>query len=43
MSYADDLLVLAQSPPLLNTEAELRRSVSTAYYAVFHLIVDSAI
>lgn len=43
MSYAVDLLALAQSPPSLNTEAELRRSVSTAYYAVFHLIVDSAI
>ena len=36
------------APPAVNiavpppTEAELRRGISTAYYALFHLLVDSA-
>src|ERR1035438_6221872 len=47
MSLADDLL--AQAYHLLNKdgdapiEASLRRAVSTAYYALFHLLVDDAV
>jgi hypothetical protein len=41
MAYHDDLLRLARD--LANkpdpTQAEFRRSVSTAYYALFHLLV----
>lgn len=43
MSYATDLLALAQTPPLTATDAERRRCISTAYYAVFHLIVETAV
>ena len=47
MSFADDLL--EQSYHLLNKdgenpkEASLRRAVSTAYYALFHLLIDEAV
>jgi len=46
MAYADDLLELAQH--LANLEAAnlrqacLRRAVSTAYYALFHLLISEA-
>src|SRR5260370_40291700 len=44
MAYADDLLELAQL--LANLEpsnaARLRRAVSTAYYALFHLLISEA-
>lgn len=47
MSFADDLL--DQAYHLLNKDgnspmqASLRRSVSTAYYALFHLLIDEAV
>jgi len=47
MSFADDLLQQAQH--LANKErryprqASLRRAVSTAYYALFHLLIDDAV
>jgi hypothetical protein len=45
MAYHDDLLTqalqLAHSTPL--TQAGLRRAVSTAYYAVFHLLIAEAV
>jgi hypothetical protein len=47
MSFADDLLELAYH--LANREsgepkqASLRRAVSTAYYALFHLLIDEAV
>lgn len=47
MSFADDLL--EQAYHLLNKdgenpkEASLRRAVSTAYYALFHLLIDEAV
>ncbi len=42
MAYHDDLLELAsdltaKAPP---TQADLRRAISTAYYALFHLLVS---
>ena len=46
MAFADDLL--KQAYLLLNkeskhpTQASLRRSVSTAYYALFHLLIQEA-
>lgn len=44
MAYQDDLL--AQSLGLVHavpkTQASLRRSVSTAYYAIFHLLIAEA-
>lgn len=46
MSFADDLLTQAEhlanweSEP---TQAALRRAVSTAYYALFHLLIDEAV
>lgn len=45
MAYHDDLLTLARE--LVNkgpsaTQADLRRAVSTAYYAIFHLLVSEA-
>ena len=47
MGVADDLLVLANSlanPAVTDPEQVwLRRSVSTAYYAVFHLLVGEAV
>lgn len=47
MSLPDDLLVLARElvnrDPTKPKQANLRRAISTAYYAVFHLLVrDSA-
>src|SRR4051794_35913072 len=52
MGLHDDLLALARRlvPPFLPTnqpqaliiEADLRRGVSTAYYALFHLLVHEA-
>ena len=44
MAYADDLLdlakVLAKMEPA--NQATLRRAVSTAYYALFHLLISAA-
>ncbi len=42
MAYHDDLLRLASDLSLKHgaTQAELRRAVSTAYYALFHLLVS---
>jgi hypothetical protein len=42
MAYHDDLLRLASDLIVKpgNTQAELRRAVSTAYYALFHLLVS---
>ncbi len=46
MPHHDDLLALARQMvdrnPGAQIEAELRRAVSTAYYALFHLLVDEA-
>jgi hypothetical protein len=46
MAFADDLL--DQAYHLANKEdnpsqASLRRAVSTAYYALFHLLIDEAV
>jgi len=47
MAFADDLL--QQADHLANLEsgepkqASLRRAVSTAYYALFHLLIDQAV
>jgi uncharacterized protein (UPF0332 family) len=47
MAFADDLL--KQAYHLANREsgepkqASLRRAVSTAYYALFHLLIDEAV
>jgi len=43
MSYADELLALAKVSSSNPSDAENRRRVSTAYYAVFHLIVEEAL
>src|SRR5262249_2293365 len=45
MAFADDLLTLARDIAKLPAErrqANLRRAVSTAYYALFHLLVSEA-
>ena len=46
MAYADELLELAQDIANLHPEqahqSSLRRAVSTAYYALFHLLVSEA-
>lgn len=46
MPHHDELLILARQMvdrnPGLQVEAELRRAVSTAYYALFHLLIDEA-
>jgi uncharacterized protein (UPF0332 family) len=46
MAYADDLLELAKHlaslEPVNPRQACLRRSVSTAYYALFHLLISEA-
>ena len=46
MAYANDLLELAQHLAKLDSEnprqACLRRAVSTAYYALFHLLIAEA-
>jgi hypothetical protein len=47
MGVAEDLLTLAgrlaKPAPMEPEQASLRRSVSTAYYALFHLLIDEAI
>ncbi len=46
MAYADELLELAQEIANLHSQqphqASLRRAVSTAYYALFHLLISEA-
>src|SRR5713226_4119013 len=46
MAYADDLLELAQHlanlEPVNPRQGCLRRAVSTAYYALFHLLISEA-
>src|SRR5882757_780670 len=46
MAYADDLLELARHlaslEPTNPGQASLRRAVSTAYYALFHLLISEA-
>jgi hypothetical protein len=46
MAYADDLLELAKNlahlDPTNPRQACLRRAVSTAYYALFHLLISEA-
>jgi hypothetical protein len=46
MAFADDLLALAQDianlPSETRRQANLRRAVSTAYYALFHLPISDA-
>jgi hypothetical protein len=47
MSFADDLLEqaydLANKQPANPKQASLRRAVSAAYYALFHLLIDEAV
>ena len=44
MAFADDLLTQAyQLVTQDNSQASLRRGVSTAYYALFHLLIDDAV
>lgn len=47
MAYSDDLLeqavVLATVDPRRPRQASLRRAISSAYYAVFHEVVDRAV
>jgi uncharacterized protein (UPF0332 family) len=47
MSFPEDLLEqaydLAQKEPANPKQASLRRAVSTAYYALFHLLIDEAV
>ena len=44
MAYADDLLELAKHlanlEPVNPRQACMRRAVSTAYYALFHLLIS---
>ena len=44
MSYSGELLNAAHSISLIEPEgaATLRRAVSTAYYALFHFLIESA-
>ena len=46
MAFADDLLELAQTiadlPAERHRQASLRRAVSTAHYALFHLLISEA-
>ena len=46
MAFAEDLLnqavLLLNKEPKNPTQASLRRSVSTAYYALFHLLIQEA-
>src|SRR5258707_15869679 len=46
MAFADDLLEqaqhLARREPKRPKQASLRRAISTAYYALFHLLTTSA-
>ena len=47
MPFPDDLLEqaydLAQKEPANPKQASLRRAVSTAYYSLFHLLIDEAV
>ena len=43
MISPDDLLEVARQLARGSTEASMRRSVSTAYYALFHLLVEAAV
>lgn len=47
MAFADDLLEqahdLAHKEAVNPKQASLRRAVSTAYYALFHLLIDEAV
>lgn len=47
MAFADDLLEQAYHLANLESDepkqASLRRAVSTAYYALFHLLIDEAV
>src|SRR5258708_15323071 len=47
MAFADDLLeqaeFLVNRDPINPKQASLRRAVSTAYYALFHLLIDEAV
>jgi hypothetical protein len=47
MAFADDLLEqaqhLARREPKRPKQASLRRAISTAYYALFHLLITSAV
>jgi uncharacterized protein (UPF0332 family) len=48
MAFADDLLnqayhLLTLDPPDPPKQANLRRAVSAAYYALFHLLIDEAV
>jgi len=47
MALADDLLALAQDiadlPSVERRQANIRRATSTAYYALFHLLISEAI
>src|SRR5580658_9893529 len=47
MPFAEDLLEqayhLANREPANPKQANLRRAVSTAYYALFHLLIDEAV
>ena len=47
MPFPDDLLEqaydLAQKELISPKQASLRRAVSTAYYALFHLLIDEAV
>jgi uncharacterized protein (UPF0332 family) len=47
MPFAEDLLEqanhLAQLEPVSPKQASLRRAISTAYYALFHLLIDEAV
>src|ERR1700722_11624689 len=47
MAFADDLLEQAYHLATMETnepkQASLRRAVSTAYYALFHLLIDEAV
>src|ERR1700722_14135107 len=46
MAFADDLLALAQDiadlPSVERRQASIRRPISTAYYALFHLLISEA-
>jgi hypothetical protein len=47
MAYHDDLLqqslLLVHKEPRNPKQASLRRAVSTAYYALFHLLISEAV
>ncbi len=47
MAFPEDLLQqaydLANKEPTDPKQASLRRAVSTAYYALFHLLIDEAV